>query len=122
MASFVMCADCESEYRDSGDRRFHAEPTACAVCGPALSERIETVIAALARDPIVAIKGFGGFQLACNAFSESACIRLRERKRKNRKAFALMLRKPRRNDCPVGNSAGPVRFLTRWLLVSIASA
>jgi len=116
MASFVMCAGCESEYRDSGNRRFHAEPTACAVCGPALSERIETVVAALARDEIVAIKGLGGFQLACNAFSESACIRLRERKRKNRKPFALMMR-----DAQTAEKYCEVRQDERELLESRAA-
>jgi hydrogenase maturation protein HypF len=91
MASFAMCAACEAEYRDPGDRRFHAEPTACPACGPRLSESIEDVIDALRREEIVAVKGIGGFQLSCDAFSEAACARLRERKRKNHKPFALMM-------------------------------
>jgi hydrogenase maturation protein HypF len=92
MAPFPMCAACEAEYRDPGDRRFHAEPTACPVCGPQLSEPIGGIIAALSAGEIVAIKGLGGFQLACDAFSGSACARLRQRKRKSRKPFAVMMR------------------------------
>ena len=92
MAPFVMCAACAAEYADPDDRRFHAEPTACAVCGPRLSEPIGEIVDALAHGAIVAIKGLGGFQLACDALSEDACSGLRARKRRNRKPFALMMR------------------------------
>jgi hydrogenase maturation protein HypF len=92
MAPFAMCADCAAEYGDPADRRFHAEPVACAVCGPRLSAPIADIIGALVREEIVAIKGLGGFQLACDALSDSACSRLRDRKRRSNKPFALMMR------------------------------
>ncbi|MDE3195066.1 MAG: carbamoyltransferase HypF, partial [Acidobacteriota bacterium] len=92
MAPFTMCEACAAEYRDPMDRRFHAEPVACAVCGPRLSEPVAAIVDALARGEIVAIKGLGGFQLACDALSGAACARLRSRKRRNRKPFALMMR------------------------------
>jgi hydrogenase maturation protein HypF len=92
MAPFEMCAACAAEYRDPADRRFHAEPTACPACGPRLSAPVEEVISALARGESVAIKGLGGFQLACDALSADACGRLRARKRRNHKPFAVMMR------------------------------
>jgi len=94
MAAFAMCNACAAEYADPADRRFHAEPAACAACGPSLSEPVEKTIAALMRGEVVAVKGLGGFQLACDALSTSACAKLRERKRRNRKPFAVMMRDP----------------------------
>lgn len=106
MQSFTQCAACTREYRDPGNRRFHAQPNACAVCGPRLWLEACGAITELdsAADPIgyartlilaghiVAIKGLGGFHLACNAHDEQAVARLRARKQRYEKPFALMAR------------------------------
>lgn len=102
MDSFTMCADCAREYSNPADRRFHAQPVACPVCGPQIwleengervAEREEAISAArkmLADGYILAIKGLGGFHLACDASNSRAVTTLRQRKQREEKPFALM--------------------------------
>jgi hydrogenase maturation protein HypF len=105
MRDFPLCPPCEAEYRDPGDRRFHAEPVACPACGPRLSWRISGAAAptasgddalsmtvrAIAEGKVVAVKGLGGYHLACDATDERAVARLRDRKRRWAKPFAVMV-------------------------------
>ena len=103
MAGFEMCARCRAEYEDPGDRRFHAQPNACPDCGPSLAlldadglprrrsrDPIAAAAGALRGGAIVAIKGIGGFHLACRADDERAVAALRARKHREDKPFALM--------------------------------
>ncbi len=106
MRAFPLCPACEAEYRNPADRRFHAEPVACPACGPRLTWRptgapapIASEEAALGRatgalmdGAIVAIKGLGGYHLACDATDAAAVARLRDRKRRWAKPFAIMVR------------------------------
>ncbi|MEQ1883778.1 MAG: carbamoyltransferase HypF [Bryobacteraceae bacterium] len=104
MSEFRMCAACDAEYHDPSSRRFHAQPNACPVCGPwvelwdrkdKLSDRGEAIAQTkelLAAGHIFAIKGLGGFHLACLASSDAVVGSLRERKRRSDKPFAVMVR------------------------------
>jgi len=108
MARFEMCADCAREYADPTDRRFHAQPVSCHNCGPVLElenpradgsgaslrhreEALGRAQALLARGAIVAIKGLGGYHMACDATDEEAVARLRRRKRRGDKPFAVLV-------------------------------
>ncbi|NMF63363.1 carbamoyltransferase HypF [Brasilonema octagenarum] len=107
MAAFAMCAECGREYNDVENRRFHAQPVACQICGPkawlersdnqpitsymfSMLDDVDAVCTLLQKGEIVAIKGLGGFHLACDATQESAVQKLRSRKQRNQKPFALM--------------------------------
>src|SRR5579863_6245887 len=91
MRDFVLCPACHEEYENPADRRFHAQPNACPVCGPKLDGTIADVAAALRKGEIVALKGIGGFQLLVDARQPAAVARLRQRKHREEKPFALMM-------------------------------
>ena len=104
MAGFAMCPACQTEYDDPSDRRFHAQPTACPECGPQLfvldrgGDRIESndplaaFVQQLQAGKIGAMKGFGGYHLVCDANDESAVNELRQRKRRDERPFAILVR------------------------------
>jgi hydrogenase maturation protein HypF len=91
MAGFPFCARCAAEYADPRDRRFHAETTCCPDCGPRLSMPVEGIWKELAAGRIVALKGVGGYHLACDARHEAVVARLRARKQREAKPFAVMV-------------------------------
>ena len=124
MASFAMCPDCLREYESVVDRRFHAEPNACPRCGPRLSllaadgaqldtdDPIHAAAQALREGLVVAVKGLGGFHLACDATHAAAVSTLRERKRREQKPFAVMVRELRDAELIAYLNAEERRLLT----------
>ena len=104
MAKFKMCPACQAEYDDPANRRFHAQPNACWDCGPRLwlvdaagepldtADPVAETILRLLAGQILGIKGIGGFHLACDATSDAAVMRLRQRKLRYGKPFAIMVR------------------------------
>ena len=94
MAEFAMCERCRAEYEDPTDRRHHAETICCADCGPQLGLDLTEAVAILQGGGILAVKGLGGYHLACDATSEAAVARLRERKRRKAKPLAVMASEP----------------------------
>ncbi|SPF34146.1 (NiFe) hydrogenase maturation protein HypF [Candidatus Desulfosporosinus infrequens] len=132
MADFAMCQSCASEYKNPRDRRFHAQPVACAECGPTVQLR-DTLghllpgigVDQLAQGRILAVKGLGGFHLVCDARNAHAVRRLRDRKERGAKPFAVMARtvERARDQVVIGgkeedllrSSAGPIVVLERML-------
>ena len=105
MRGFALCQECRAEYENPLDRRFHAQPTACPACGPQLAawtrsgevlargdEALAVAADVLLRGDVLACKGLGGFHLMCDARNEAAVGRLRARKAREDKPFALMVR------------------------------
>jgi hydrogenase maturation protein HypF len=103
MAAFDMCAECAREYADPADRRFHAQPVCCPACGPQLRYRtpggdvvhredaLRTARTLLRDGGVLAVKGVGGYHLACDARNDTAVSELRRRKRRGDKPFAVMV-------------------------------
>ena len=141
MSGFVLCEECRREYHDPADRRFHAQPIACYKCGPrawlqradskpiaaemfSMLDDVDAACTLLQKGQIVALKGIGGFQLACDATNEDAVARLRQLKQRERKPFALMVRdlEIAREYCAISeaeiellnSAAAPIVILPRY--------
>jgi hydrogenase maturation protein HypF len=127
MAPFALCQACRREYEDPTDRRFHAEPNACPTCGPHLTlvapddrrvvereQALAAAVRALLQGQIVAVKGIGGFHLACDARSSAAVARLRARKHREEKPLAVMVR-----DLGEAEQLAVLSDAERALLVSV---
>jgi len=134
MAAFPLCAACEAEYRNPADRRFHAQPVACPECGPQLAwhaagetlageAALAAAVAALDAGGIVAVKGLGGFHLACDALNPQAVARLRLRKRRPGKPLAVMIadaeRLPEQVRTVLETPAAPVVLVDKTLLPAL---
>lgn len=124
MQFFEMCQACEKEYTDPLDRRYHAQPIGCYDCGPTLelldnvgqgvlSPTIDNVINLLQDGNIVAVKGVGGYHLMCDATNEEAVKKLRERKHRPGKPFAVMVR-----DMEMARELGEINAFEEILLTS----
>lgn len=131
MSAFKMCPDCSQEYHDPQNRRFHAQPNACSVCGPRLTltdnqgnklntkDHILTTTGLLKKGYIIAIKGIGGYHLACDATNKKAVSVLRKRKYREDKPFALMVKdlKTIRRFCYVNPSEAELLQLVQRPIV-----
>ncbi|KZP69164.1 carbamoyltransferase HypF [Enterobacter cloacae subsp. dissolvens] len=131
MAPFPLCSPCETEYRNPADRRFHAQPVACPDCGPELEwcapDRVVTrelalnaAVQILKNGGIVAIKGLGGFHLACDALNPQAVATLRARKQRPGKPLAVMIRStdglPQAVQAQLRSPAAPIVLIPKaWL-------
>ncbi|MFJ5372050.1 carbamoyltransferase HypF [Pectobacterium versatile] len=137
MAEFPLCPDCDAEYRDPGDRRFHAQPVACPACGPHLfwqsanqccegEDALQAAVLMLKKGGIVAIKGVGGFHLACDAQNDAAVRLLRLRKHRPMKPLAVMLTDasclPESTAECLGNSAAPIVLVDKRIIGSLSEA
>jgi hydrogenase maturation protein HypF len=143
MASFALCEQCAAEYHDPGNRRFHAQPVCCPVCGPQLTlldpagkpapgEALGAAAQMLRRGRIVAVKGLGGYHLAADAACEAAVAALRARKHREDKPFAVMAADVpgARRLCQVSDAeaallthrARPIVLLTRLPGVAVAAS
>lgn len=126
MARFTMCDDCQREYDDPLDRRFHAQANACPVCGPKLTAMtpqrreistdspVHFAARAFRAQMVVAIKGLGGFHLACDATSSLSVKRFRDRKRREAKPLAVMVR-----NLEQAESIAELNDAERSLLISV---
>jgi hydrogenase maturation protein HypF len=129
MAGFPLCAQCRREYEDPANRRFHAEPLCCPVCGPQLTLPLGDAVELLRAGAIVAVKGLGGWHLACDAGNEETVARLRARKHREDKPFALMTLEPERvaevgveERALLGSRRRPIVLLRRRASVHVAAA
>lgn len=139
MSVFPLCPQCEKEYKDPADRRFHAQPNACSVCGPHiwLQDREKTLFTHetalkqtalfLQQGHIVAVKGLGGFHLACDANNQKAVDLLRQRKHRPTKPLAIMVPNPQflqdlssQETELLTSSAAPIVLLAKHKVPNIA--
>ncbi|MBN3909128.1 MAG: carbamoyltransferase HypF [Nostoc sp. NMS1] len=133
MSAFVICPECAKEYHDVENRRFHAQPVACHVCGPtawleradgksvtasmfSMLDDVDAVCTLLQKGEIVAIKGLSGIHLACDATQETVVQKLRQRKKRYHKPFALMAR-----DIEIIEQYCPINVKEKELLTSSAA-
>jgi len=126
MQPFALCPACQTEYDSPADRRFHAEPNACPACGPRLTalssngqvltvaDPLSFAIRTINAQMIVALQGIGGFHLVCDATSETAVKRLRDRKRRPSKPFAIMVK-----DLAAAEELAHIDDAERALLTSV---
>jgi hydrogenase maturation protein HypF len=121
MAPFPMCTACRAEFDEPTDRRFHAQPIACPACGPTLAmdgasgDPLAAAAAAIRAGRIIAIKGLGGFHLACDATNEATVEELRVRKQRDAKPFAVMV-----GSVEAAAALGHIDDASRTLLTSAA--
>jgi len=124
MSRFTMCPECRREYDDPENRRFHAQPNACPQCGPQIElidrfgkpvdgDAVHNTISLLREGNIIAVKGLGGFHIACDARNDEAVLTLRERKHREEKPLAVMVR-----DCTAAEMFAEITDAERKLLES----